>query len=81
VPVHRSARPATGLGRLPEVIAGILPDKLEVDVKHEIARIERVIIDKVIEDEPAQPVVDATSTQHDRDMLKIAKHIQHVSEQ
>jgi hypothetical protein len=48
------------------VIAGILPDKLEVDVKREIARIERVIIDRVIEHEPAQPVVDATSTQHDR---------------
>jgi ribosomal protein L32E len=27
------------------VIAGILPDKLEVDVKHQISRIERVIID------------------------------------
>jgi hypothetical protein len=26
------------------VIAGILPDKLEVDVKHSIARIERVIV-------------------------------------
>jgi hypothetical protein len=50
----------------------ILPDKLEVDVKHQIERIERVIVDRVIEHEP-QLVVDATSTQHDRDMLKIAE--------
>jgi hypothetical protein len=39
---------------------------------HQIERIERVIVDRVIEHEP-QLVVDATSTQQDRDMLKIAE--------
>jgi hypothetical protein len=31
------------------VVANILPDKLEVAVTHEIKRIERVIVDRVIE--------------------------------
>jgi hypothetical protein len=48
------------------LVANVLPDNLEVAVTHEIKRIERVIIDRVIEHEP----------QHTRDMLEIAKHIQ-----
>jgi hypothetical protein len=28
------------------VVANILPDKLDVDVKHSITRIERVIVDR-----------------------------------
>jgi hypothetical protein len=48
------------------VVANILPDNLEVAVTHEIKRIERVIVDRVIEHEP---------TQHACDMLEIAKPI------
>jgi hypothetical protein len=33
-------------------VANILPDHLDVSVKHEIARIERMIVDRVIEHEP-----------------------------
>jgi hypothetical protein len=46
------------------VIAGILPDKLEVDVKHAITRIERVIVDhrpRVLEHVPADPVLTEAS--------------------
>jgi hypothetical protein len=52
------------------VVANILPDKLEVEVKHQIARIERVIVQVP---QQSHPVVDVTSTQHDCDMAKIAK--------
>jgi hypothetical protein len=41
-------------GGFVRVVANILPDKLEVDVKHTISRIERVIVDKVIEHDPRE---------------------------
>jgi hypothetical protein len=53
------------------VVASILPDQLDVAVTHEIKRIERVIVDRVIEHEPKQ---------HARDMLERSKPIQDVSE-
>jgi hypothetical protein len=46
----------TDPGGFVRVVAQILPDKLDVDVKHTISRIERVIVDhrpRVIEHEPA----------------------------
>jgi hypothetical protein len=45
------------------VVANILPDKLEVAVTHEIKRIERVIVDKVIEHEPAEVLTEGNGSQ------------------
>jgi hypothetical protein len=53
------------------LVANILADNLKIAVTHEIKRIERVIVDRVIEHEP---------TPHACDMLEIAKPIQYVSE-
>jgi hypothetical protein len=39
-------------GGFVRIVANILPDHLDVSVKHEIARIERMIVDRVIEHEP-----------------------------
>jgi hypothetical protein len=45
----------TDPGGFVRVVAQVLPDKLEVDVKHTISRIERVIVDpKVIEHRPLE---------------------------
>jgi hypothetical protein len=49
------------------VVANILPDKLEVDVKHQIERIELGTVDRVIEHEQQtiNPLVTAGLTPGD----------------
>jgi hypothetical protein len=52
-------------GGFVRVVANILPDKLEVDVKHTISRIERIIVDRVMEHGPLRPpdlISDAPSS-------------------
>jgi hypothetical protein len=57
------------------VIAGILPDKLEVDVRHEIKRIEWAVVDntKVIEHEPSVGM-DVDSASNSANSLVISTH-------
>jgi hypothetical protein len=56
----------TDPGGFVRVVAQVLPDKLEVDVKHTISRIERVIVDA-----PSRVIEHQPSAQHDCDMPKI----------
>jgi hypothetical protein len=55
----------TDPGGFVRVVVQVLPDKLEVDVKHTISRIERVIVDhrpRAIEHEPAPLVGTSVGT-------------------
>jgi hypothetical protein len=58
----------TDPGGFVRVVAGVLPDKLEVDVKHQIARIERVIVsDKrelVVDHAPLEGACPALTRSH-----------------
>jgi hypothetical protein len=58
------------------VTAGILPDKLEVDVRHAVTRIERVIVDHRPRQKAA--VLELGPTQHSCDMLEKGGHNQLV---